>query len=454
MSNTTERTLIAALMAYPEEIPDVIPVLKPEDFTHLHHEAMYAEMLAMTAAGLKVDALTLDHALQASGRSYGGWEAIQDIAGIFGGPGYALQYAREIAKAAQRREMRTKLSQALEAAGDLSRPLEEVAGLAESAALVGARGAEATEKLVWEYMPEVFAVMERQAKGEITGLKTGLIDLDKHLSGLQNGDLIVLGGRPRMGKTSLAIDIAGAAAIDQRKSVCFFSLEMAARQIVERQLFTRAKVNGELLRKGKLPARDYPNLALAAPLFNDRNLKWMVDGATLLTPLRMVSKVRRHKMRHGLDLIVVDNIQKMKPDSGQKDKRLAVGEITEALKNMAKDLDVPILAISHLSRGVDKRAEPEPELSDLQESGNIEQDADIVLFIYRESEYKDVEPGKEGETKLIIAKYRNGSAGVLDLRFNHALSSFENYVPYREAPPESWKDRQSNPHGDFYGNDR
>lgn len=451
MNDATERALLASLISYPEEILDVIPILKPGDFTRRQYEAIYAELLAMTASGVKVDMVTLQNSLEASGQGRDAVEMVTDLAGIFGGPGYSLEYARPIQEAARRREMRAKLSQALEALADPARPIQDIAGMAEAAAMVGAGGAEATEKMVWEYMPEVFDVMERQSKGEITGLRTGLRDLDQHLSGLQKTDLIVLGGRPAMGKTSLATDIAGSVAIDQRKSVCFFSLEMGGRQIVERHFFTRAKVNGQLLRKNRLPQRDYPKIAMAAPAFNDKTMKWMVDGGTLLTPLRMVSKVRRHRMRYGLDLIIIDNIQKMRPDSGQKDKRLAVAEITEALKNAAKDLDVPILAISHLSRGVDKRTEPEPELSDLQESGNIEQDADIVLFVYRESAYKDVPPEKECETKLIIAKYRNGLTGQLFLHFNKELSSFENHAGNRTEPPPSYKERQSASHGDFYG---
>jgi replicative DNA helicase len=450
MSDTTERALLAALISYPDEILEVIPLLKPEDFTFRPHEAIYAELVAMTAAGVKVDAVTLQNALAASGRDRAAGDMVLDLAGIFGGPGYSLQYARTVQEASQRREMRARLSQALEALGDATRPIQEIAGMAEAAALVGAGGGEATEKMVWEYMPEVFDVMERQSKGAITGLRTGLIDLDSHLSGLQRGDLIILGGRPRMGKTSLALDITGSVAIDQRKSVCFFSLEMAARQIVERHLFTRARVNGELLRKGKLPDREYPKLAMAAPQFNDRKMKWMIDGATMLTPLRMLSKVRRHRAKYGLDLVVIDNLQKMRPDSGQKDKRLAIAEISEALKNTAKDLDVPILAISHLSRGPDMRSDARPVLSDLQESGNIEQDADIVLFVYRESEYKDVPEDQYGDTELIIAKYRNGSPGDILLRFNHPLSSFENHGGNRTEPPQSYKDRQTS-HGDFYG---
>lgn len=449
--NETEATLLSALISYPDEIPDVSLVLKPRDFTRRQHEAIYAELLEMTAQGVKVDAITVLHALQASGRhqAAGGVDFLSDILAISCAPGYSLQYARSIREYAQRRAMHFALSRALEALANPAKPLQEIAGMMEAAALESTAGAEEGGKLIADYLPHVFRIIERQAKGEITGVKTGFADLDQHLSGLQRTDLIVLGGRPRMGKTSLATDIAGSVAIDQGKSVCFFSMEMAGWQIAERQLYTRAKINGQLLRKGKLPQREFPKLQIALPQF--KGAKWNIDGSTALTPLQILAKCRRHRATHGLDLIVIDNIQKMRADSGQKEKRLEVAEITNALKNMAKDLDVPILAISHLSRGVDMRSDQEPVLSDLQESGNIEQDADIVLFVYRESEYKDVPQDEECLTKLIIAKYRNGQAGQLTLRFNKDLSSFENFSVHRTEPPQSYKDRQSDPHGDFYG---
>jgi len=321
--------------------------------------------------------------------------------------------------------------------------------MAEAAALAGVQGGESTEKMVWEYMPEVFAVMERQQSGEVTGLKTGLFDLDLHLSGLQKSDLIILGGRPRMGKTSLATDIAAHVALDQGKSLAFFSLEMAGRQIVERTLFTRARVNGQQLRRGKLPKDQFPRIQVATPQF--KGAKWMVDGATSLSPLMLLSKCRRHRMKYGLDLIIIDNIQKMKSDFRQKDRRLEVAEVTNALKNIAKELDVPILAISHLSRGPDMRANPEPVLSDLQESGNIEQDADIVMFVYREEVYKEVPDEKEGETKIIIAKYRNGQDGHIMLRFNKDLCSFENWGGNRQVPPPSDIYKNERAHKDMYG---
>jgi replicative DNA helicase len=450
VNDQTERALIAALISYPDEISDVSVCLKPEDLTRRQHEVIYAELLAMTSEGKKVDMFTLQNSLEASGRSAaaGGWGFLTDVTQIFGAPGFSMQYARSIREASQRRAMRVALARALEAVQDLAKPLQEVAGMAEAAALESTAAGHDEGKMIGEYLPQVFDIMERQSKGEITGVKTGLIDLDLHLSGLQRQDLIILGGRPAMGKTSLATDIAASVAIDQGKSVCFFSLEMAGWQIASRVLLTRARVNGELIRKGRLPKNQYPKIELAIPQL--KPAKWYLDPSTGQTPLQIMSKCRRHRINHGLDLIVIDNIQKMRSDSGQKDKRLEVAEITNALKNMAKELDVPIVAISHLSRGPEMRSDARPVLSDLQESGNIEQDADIVLFVYRESAYKDVPPEKENETELIVSKYRNGSTGTLLLRFNKDLSSFENIAKYpQQEPPASYKDRQTSE--GFYG---
>lgn len=439
-----ETYLLNTLISYPEEIAETVTVLKPDDFTRGQHVAIFAELLAMTSKGQKVDIATLRDSLVASGNlgAAGGDLFILDLCrDLSTGPSFVSSHTQIIRESSMRRAMRLSLSRALEAVADLTIPLVEVAGMAEAAALAGVSGGESTEKMIWDYMPEVFAVMERQAKGEVTGIKTGLFDLDKHLSGFQRSDLIVLGGRPRMGKTSLATDIAGNIAIEQGKSVVFFSLEMAGRQIVERHLLTRAKVNGQALRRGNLPRDQFPKIQSATNQF--KGVNWMVDGATSLSPLRLLSKCRRHRMKYGLDLIVVDNIQKMKSDMGQKDRRLEVAEVTSALKNIAKELDVPILAISHLSRGPDTRANPEPVLSDLQESGNIEQDADIVMFVYREEEYKKVEPEKQGETKLIISKYRNGQDGTIMLHFNKDLSSFESWAGNRTEPQMSYKEKQT-----------
>lgn len=441
-----EAYLLATLLSYPEEISEVSLLLKGEDFTMQHHQVVYEGLQALVQAGTVVDLGTLAHGLQASGQLQAakGDGFLLELSNLNAfSRATAVEHAKYIREAAVRRYTRRDLLAALDAVQDPSRTIQEVAGLAERAALT-AVSTETQDGLqpTKAYLPEVFAIIERQSKGEITGLKTGFFDLDQHTSGFQKSDLIVLGGRPRMGKTALATDIAYNVGIDQRKRVAFFELEMSGRQIVERKLFSLAKVNGQLLRSGKLPQRDFPRLAIATGPLGEAGV--FIDHTTSLTPLQLLAKCRRMRVKHGLDLVVVDNIQKMRGDGKYNGNfRLEIADVTKNLKNIAKDLDVPLLAISHLSRGPDNRADPEPVLSDLQESGNIEQDADIVIMLYREEVYKEVEAEKRGETKVIFAKYRNGQEGYKLLRFDEEFASFSNWGGRREEPPESYKDRQA-----------
>jgi replicative DNA helicase len=448
-----EAVVLSALISYPEEIPDVATFLRPEDFTERDHGAIYAEILGMVSAGTKVDAVTLLAALEASGRAeiVGGLEGVARIAAIDCGPGFAVEYAKPIRESSQRRAAHVAIIEAGRALMDLSRPLPEIAGMIEAAALAAVDGGQNRDpKRAGTFLPDIFKTIEAQSKGEVTGLKTGFFDLDQHLSGFQPGELIVLGGRPRMGKTALATDIAFNVGIDLKLPVLFFELEMRSRQIVQRNLLSRAKINGQILRRGKLPERDYPRLAIATGPISDSRV-WL-DDTVGLSPLDLFAISRRHKMKHGLSLVVVDNIQKMRGNGKyQGNKRLEIADITNNLKNIAKELEVPILAISHLSRGPDLRADHEPNMADLQESGNIEQDADIVMLLYRQEVYEDVPDTERGKTKLILAKYRDGQEGEIPLHFTEEFASFSNWAGNRQEPPPSHKDRQSSPHGDFYG---
>lgn len=425
-----EQYLIATLINSPEAIPEVSEIVSHADFTSEKNELVFQELQKMVTEGIAIDIATVSTNLIRSGslKKVGGEDYLMDLCQILTiGPVIAIEYAKTVSAVARRREMRKGLLEALNAVNDLSVDLPKISGFAEAVARIGVSGGKKTGKLAGEYLPEVFEIMQRQQNGEITGVATGFKKLDEHLSGLQKSDLIILGGRPRMGKTALAIDISANVAIEQGKSVIFFSMEMAARQIVERVLFTRSKINGQALRRGQLPTRDFPKLSATVPFI--KKTKWYVDGQTGITPIQLFSKCKQFQSNHGLDLVVVDNIQKMKSAINfGGNKRLEIADITNSLKNFAKDLDVPILAISHLSRGPDKREDPRPVLSDLQESGNIEQDADIVMFIYREEVYKNVLDHEKGKTELILSKYRNGSEGIIPLHFNENLSSFENVI--------------------------
>lgn len=438
-----EKHLLAGLFAWPEALADVSGVLNSEDFFHDRYGCVFGHMLRLATQGRGVDAVTVQESLISTGElaHVGGSDTLMDIGReMVTSSVMAMEYAGAVRVASIRRRMKSALLAGLDAVGDPTRPIEDVIALTEGAALIGASKAARNDlRPASSFLSETFRILEQQSKGEITGLHTGFIDLDRHLCGLQKGDLIVLAGRPAMGKTSLALDIAANVAIEQKKTVPFFEVEMSGRATIERLLFARSKVNGQLLKSGRLPQRDFPRLSLAvAPI---QNSGLFVDDSVGITPLQIISKCRRLKAKRGLDLVVVDCLQKMKGDGKYGgNKRLEVSDISLHLKNMAKELDVPVIAISHLSREVERRPDKVPELSDLHESGNIEQDADIVMLLYRKEEYFDVEEAERGKADIIFAKYRNGETGIKHLHFHNQFSTFGNWSARTDKPPEGRSD--------------
>lgn len=451
-----EPYLVATLIVWPETISDVARVLLPVDFYETKHSAIYGCLLGMVTAGRPVDLLTLMEGLRRDNLldAAGGEGYLRELSCIVpASPETAEEHASIIRDRAGRRQLKAALRGCLSDIDDEGIPVQEIASRMEAAAIQAVeRKREEDLRIIGAIMPEVVKNIEAQAKGEITGLRTGFPDIDRHLSGFQKSDLIVLAGQTRMGKTSLACDIATHAAVDEKKIVAFFENEMSARQIAERIFLARSKVNGQLIRTGKLPERDYPRLRIGMEEINPARL--YIDGSVGLTPLQILAKCRRLQAKIGLDLVVVDVLQKIRGDGRfGGDKRKEVAAVSEGLKNMAKMLDVPVIGVSHLSRAPALRADHEPVLSDLHESGNIEQDADIVLFIYREEVYQEVAEELRGRAKAIIAKYRNGQDGFKYLHFNKDYSSFsswsgrtDDYIPVK---PEQKK--PNNPVRNFYG---
>jgi replicative DNA helicase len=441
-----EAYFLATLLYWPEEIAEVAPLIQPEDFTEARNEVVYSALRGLAAKGQYVETHSLLAFLRALGaleRAGGEFYIVRDIGDLVPASGAtAKDHAKLIRDAAIRRRMRRDALALLEAAEKPEVPIEDLAGLAERAAVdATARRVERGAILAKHVLPEVFKTIEAHAKGEITGIRTGFTDLDQHLGGLQRTDLIILGGRPGMGKTSLALDFAGNIAIDGKGKVAFFELEMSRTQIIKRLLCSRAKVSGQLLKTGKLPQRDYPRLSLAVGPIGEA--PFYIDDTVGLTPLQLLSKARQIKAKAGgLDLVVVDNIQIMRGDGKFGSRREELANVSNNLKRVAKELEVPLIAISHLSRECERRGDPEPNLSDLKETGDIEQDADIVMLLYREEVYKEVPLERHGETKVILAKNRDGESIAKIIRFIPELSSFTNWSSRQDAPPESYKEKQ------------
>ncbi|MGJ8664573.1 MAG: replicative DNA helicase, partial [Marinicella sp.] len=262
-----------------------------------------------------------------------------------------------------------------------------------------------------------------ESDGDITGLPYGWVDLDKKTAGLQRSDLVIVAGRPAMGKTSFAMNIAERAAITG-SSVAIFSMEMAAHQLVMRMFSSLSQINQGDLKRGNLKDNDWPKLGQSSALLSQAKL--FIDDQPALSPNEIMSRCRRLKNRHGLDLIVIDYLQLMQIKGKVENRANEISEISRNLKAMAKELDVPVIALSQLNRALEQRPNKRPVMSDLRESGAIEQDADLIIFIYRDEVYNPDSQDK-GKAEIILGKHRNGSIGKIDLTFRGQFTRFDNY---------------------------
>lgn len=268
----------------------------------------------------------------------------------------------------------------------------------------------------------------RDDPNETTGLPTGLTDLDRHIHGLADGDLLIVAGRPGMGKTSFAMNIAEHVAINEGKPVGVFSMEMGSDQLAMRILASVCRMDQSLLRSGRIQDHQWDWLAQASR--NIREAPLYIDETPAMSPLELRARARRMKRRHGLSMLVVDYIQLMQVPGTRENRTNEISQISRNLKALAKELQVPVIALSQLSREVEKRDNKRPVMSDLRESGSIEQDADIVIFIYRDAYYRrkegEVEAEGDNRTEIIIAKHRNGPTGTVHVAFLGASTRFEN----------------------------
>jgi|SRR5680860_122346 len=260
----------------------------------------------------------------------------------------------------------------------------------------------------------------------ITGIATGFSEFDEKTSGLQPGDLVIVAGRPSMGKTSFAINIAEYAAVKQQASVAIFSMEMPGEQISMRMLASLGRIDQHRLRIGKLAEEDWPRLSSAVSVLTDTRL--FVDDSAALTPTELRARSRRLKREHGLDLIIVDYLQLMQVPGTAENRATEISEISRGLKALAKELSVPVVALSQLNRSLEQRPNKRPVMSDLRESGAIEQDADLIAFIYRDEVYNE-DSADKGTAEIIISKQRNGPIGTTRLTFLGQYTKFENYIP-------------------------
>jgi replicative DNA helicase len=427
-----EESVLGAMMLSPGAIGAVSEVLDAGDFYRESHAKVYRAALALYAKGEPVDAITLVDELEERGEleDAGSRTRIHELAALVPASANAGHYARIV------REMAT-LRGLIRAGGEIStlgweRPGEttDLVDRAEQIVFDLSQSRVTSEfshieELLKDSFERITALYE--AGAEVTGTPSGFRDLDKLTSGFQPGNLIIVAARPSMGKSGLGLCMAANLAMRAEVPVAVFTLEMSKSEVTQRLMCSEAKVESQRLRTGKLAADDWPRLTAAcdrlakAPIY--------VDDTGSITMMEIRSKARRLKSREpGLGLIVVDYLQLMTSGATVENRVQEVSQISRSLKVLARDLDVPILAMSQLSRAVEQRHDKRPILSDLRESGSIEQDADLVLFIYRDEYYND-ESDQQGIAELHLAKHRNGPTDTVKLSFLKRYAKFADLAP-------------------------
>lgn len=276
-----------------------------------------------------------------------------------------------------------------------------------------------------EAMKEAFEILQvrYESQGTVTGLPTGFTDFDEMTAGLQPSDLIVLAARPAMGKTTLALNMAEYAALKSKKAVVVFSMEMSASQLAFRLISSIGRINAGRLKTGQLEDEDWSRVTMAMKMLSESKI--FIDDEPALSPAKLLSKARRLKREHDLGLVVVDYLQLMQVPGNSENRATEISEISRSLKALAKELHVPVIALSQLNRGLESRTDKRPVMSDLRESGAIEQDADIILFIYRD-DYYNKDSNDKGLAEVIISKHRNGATGTVKLKFFGEYTRFDN----------------------------
>lgn len=437
----TEQSLIGGLMLDAQAWDKVADVVVADDFYRKDHKLIFAAIRNLVEDGNPCDFVTVSEYLDNRGEleSVGGLEYLATIANETPGAANARAYAKILR---ERATLRALINAGNQIAGSAfttegrsaSDILDEAERIVFEIAEKGARGKQGFQSLK-QILPAAVDRIDllHQSDGDITGISTGFHEFDKLTAGLQGGDLVIIAGRPSMGKTTLAINVAENAAIGSKVPTAIYSMEMPSEQLAFRMISSLGRVDQTHLRTGRFPDEDWSRINTAVQLMSEAPI--FIDDTAGLSPTEIRARARRLQREHGLGLIVVDYLQLMQVPGNKENRATEISEISRSLKALAKELSVPVIALSQLNRGVEQRTDKRPVMSDLRESGAIEQDADLILFIYREEVYNQDTPRK-GIADITIAKQRNGPIGDFPLTFVGRYTKFENWVPesYADEP--------------------
>jgi len=416
----------AMLLKDGEVVPAVCAILREEDFYREEHKIIFRAIMRIVGKKIAPNLLTLVEELRANNEvEKVGVRFVTALADASYTTAYATTYAQKIKEKSTLRKLIEASDSISEEAFQDSKPIEEILDAAEKKIFAVTSQREVSDfenirPIVSRSLERILAAM-RDPDG-LTGVKSHFVDLDKVTSGFQKSDLILLAARPSMGKTAFALNIALNAAINQA-TVAIFSLEMSKQQIGHRLLSLMSAINSQRLNVGEISDEEWTELTQASEKI--ANTKIFIDDTPSISVMELRSKARRLKQEQGLDIVFIDYLQLMQGSIGRssESRQQEISEISRSLKALARELNVPVIALSQLSRSVELRAEKRPQLSDLRESGSLEQDADIVMFLYRE-EYYNRDTDKKNTAELIIAKNRNGPTTNIGLQFNKECMKF------------------------------
>jgi replicative DNA helicase len=446
-----EQALLGTILIQDKSLLKVVDILAPDDFYRDTHKIIFETMFTLFERSEPHDLICVKNLLRDQNKleQIGGAAYLTSITDVIPFIGALVYHASIIRKKAILRKLIQSSTEIIARCYDAPDDIESLVDKAEQTIFEIAQdrkkqGFESMAKIV----PKAFNMVTKLAdrKEHITGVSTGYEELDRMTAGLQPSDLIILAGRPSMGKTAMAMNMVQHAGLINKVPVAVFSLEMSMEQLALRMLCSVGRVDSQRIRTGRLQEQDWPKLTRATGMLTDAPI--YIDDTAGLTVLEMRAKARRLKSEHDLGLVVVDYLQLMQGKAKSENRTQEISDISRSLKAMAKELDVPVIALSQLNRSLESRTDKRPQLSDLRESGAIEQDADVIMFIYRDEVYNKAEDNpNRGIAELIVGKQRNGPTGTVKMTFLGHITTFESYT--NQEPPQEYMPDNENGSGRF-----
>lgn len=422
-----ERSILGASMLSKDALLDIMDIVKPRDFYSEMHKEIFTVIRDLYSRSTPVDTLTVSEELKKrnSLEMVGGRAYIASLSSGVPSTANAAQYAKIVAEKAVLRRLITTSSDIIEEAYKEAMDADVVLDYAERGIFEIAQAKQSKDvAALKDVLIRNIEIIDEASKldGNVIGVPTGFRDLDKMTSGLQRSDLVIVAARPAMGKTAFALNVAQQAAIKGKASVLIFSMEMSKEQLGQRLLSMESRVETQKLKTGDLNRKDWDDINIALDVLSEASI--FIDDTPGISIMEIKNKCRRIKAEHGLDLVVLDYLQLMSFEGRAESRQQEISALSRNLKLIAREMDCPVIVLSQLSRAPEQRQDHRPQLSDLRESGSIEQDADIVLFLYRDDYYEKENSEKPGVCEVIIAKQRSGPTGTVELMWLEKYTRF------------------------------